>query len=68
MVTDFQQLEEINNKLVQCTEVRTFKLDDRMRSMRTNGASKNRDCPGHNGMIYKITYSLLLSLRFLEVP
>ena len=30
-----------------------FKLADRMRSMRTNGASKNRDWRGQNGVIYK---------------
>ena len=31
-----------------------FKLADRMRSMRTNGASKNQDCPGQNGLIYRL--------------
>ena len=34
--------------------IQVFKLADRMRSIGTNGASKNRDWPDVNGVIYKL--------------
>ena len=44
--------------------IKIFKLADRMRSMRTNGASRNRDWPGQKCLIYRLCRTSLKT----EVP